>query len=953
MGQTGSPRRVSPRIYQCASIGGSHEGDSGSIVGSSKASFGERNSGTAGQKSNLPSSRGSSNSSLPIFVFSNAEETRFLASNPQFEAVEQTLYPSSQISYGNVSGDSAFTSPGHVGHVDRLKRRVSSHPDSLPVSQIPGLSLQGNRLLFQGTSFWPFNGPESVHKGDQGSPGSSSEQRNQGFCISGRLASPCRVVRRGFRDNRQDCVSPASSRLGGQFREVSLATVSVGSLPRSRTRSGQGHGSPFRAADPGTNFHGSVSRQQSSVTGKRMVTSLRTNGKHGGLNSLLPSVYEAHSSFPVETLLPGQASTLSESSGGSGVTRSSSVVDTSSQCQSGETVHRNASSNHDYDRCLSSRLGGSLADRDCVGGLVVAGEGVAYQSPGDGRSETSFDAMGPQSSRSLSDDSMRQLNDSILYQPSGRNKVSVSLSQDLGLTSFLPDSRYRPQGISPSGPDKRHGGCSVQRSVDGDGVVSFSDLGGSYLQDVRQTSSGSLRQRRQCEASNFLFPVLQSESMGNRCARNVLGRPLCLRLPSLVPDSQGSSQTAAISGGSSPGGSVLAETTVVPASPRVASGQSVQVSSKAQPSNSESGEDLASEATISSPFCLDVIHRQFQKEGLSREAADVAACSRRSSTIRTYDSRLERFRSWAQSNDIDPLEASVGQVAEFFKLLFSEGKQVSTIRNYRSAIAAVHRGFGDGSFVGSNDTLRHLLRGMFNKRPMLKRLAPSWSINDVLSSLGKSPFEPIHNSPLELLTYKTLFLVAAASARRRSELHALTIKKGFFRFSADGVHLLPDPSFMTKNQTVSFTPEEIFLPSIATTSSIREDRWVCPVRALKWYVEKTKSIRTSERLFIIPRAPFTPASKDTLSKWIVKLILPHVNREDSVRAHDIRAHASSRAWFAGVPLEEILRAAAWKTPSSFVASYLTDIVSSQGAFARAALGVSTSRTPGLPPASRC
>ena len=282
-------------------------------------------------------------------------------------------------------------------------------------------------------------------------------------------------------------------------------------------------------------------------------------------------------------------------------------------------------------------------------------------------------------------------------------------------------------------------------------------------------------------------------------------------------------------------------------------------------------------------------------------------------------------------------------------VLFREGKQVSTIRNYRSAISAVHKGFADGTTPGSNSIINQLLKGMFHRRPPSRRLPPSWSINQVLTMLSGPPYEPMHNSTLEHLTHKTLFLVAAASARRRSELHALTTKERYLRFDPSGVRMLPDPAFLTKNQSVSFTPSEIFLPSIPSMSSVREDRLVCPVRALKWYLEKTKPVRTSPRLFLVPRSPFQPASKDSISRWLVKVISSQANPDDHPRAHDIRAVASSEAWFRGVSMEDIMKAACWKTPSTFVACYLTDVLSSEGSFAASVLGGPSST---IPPSDR-
>ena len=173
--------------------------------------------------------------------------------------------------------------------------------------------------------------------------------------------------------------------------------------------------------------------------------------------------------------------------------------------------------------------------------------------------------------------------------------------------------------------------------------------------------------------------------------------------------------------------------------------------------------------------------------------------------------------------------------------------------------------------------------------------------------------------------------MAAASARR-SCLQALSTKPGHIRFESHGVRLIPDPAFLAKNQTLEFIPGDLFIPEIKTLSSVREDRFWCPVRALRWYLDRTKDIRSSTSLFILPGGQHSAASKDTISRWLAEVIRPHA--QGHARAHEIRGVAASRALFAGVPVPDILKAAAWKTPSTFVACYLSD---SLAAFGRAVL----------------
>ena len=222
------------------------------------------------------------------------------------------------------------------------------------------------------------------------------------------------------------------------------------------------------------------------------------------------------------------------------------------------------------------------------------------------------------------------------------------------------------------------------------------------------------------------------------------------------------------------------------------------------------GEGVASEDPGPSPDCMEIVRNSLRAQGIPEDIAFMAASARRPATIRTYNSRLAKFGGWCTDHATSPTEASVVQVSQFLMSLFEEGKQVNTIKNYRSAIAAVHRGFPDGSTMGTNRVLSQLLQGMSNARPVVRPLAPSWSLSGVLRALACEPYNPMHSCSLELLTRKTLFLVAAASARRRSCHQALSVKPCHIRFENHGVRMVPDPSFLAKTQTLTSVPGEIF-----------------------------------------------------------------------------------------------------------------------------------------------
>ena len=179
---------------------------------------------------------------------------------------------------------------------------------------------------------------------------------------------------------------------------------------------------------------------------------------------------------------------------------------------------------------------------------------------------------------------------------------------------------------------------------------------------------------------------------------------------------------------------------------------------------------------------------------------------------------------------------------------------------------SMHTGFDGGLSVSDHPIISRLFRSFFLQRPPARRLLPSWSRPKVLQTLSRPPFEPLAAASLLNVTIKTRFLVAVASGQRRSTIHAPSLAAGHIRFEPGQVRLIPEASFIAKNQTTSSGPCEIVLPSIPSISSVTGDKLWCPVRALKWYLDRTKTLRNSTCLFIAMQAPHQAASAVTISR---------------------------------------------------------------------------------------
>jgi hypothetical protein len=123
---------------------------------------------------------------------------------------------------------------------------------------------------------------------------------------------------------------------------------------------------------------------------------------------------------------------------------------------------------------------------------------------------------------------------------------------------------------------------------------------------------------------------------------------------------------------------------------------------------------------------------------------------------------------------------------------------------------------------------------------------------------------------------------------------------------------------------------------------LRVKRLGCPVRALKWYLNRTQTIRgIIEQLFITNVKPYRPAAKPTLAGWLVDVISSSGAVQDpgKPRAHSVRAYSTSWAFAKGLSISDIVNTVSWRTETTFVKTYLKEVgtTTQKGNYARSVL----------------
>ena len=129
--------------------------------------------------------------------------------------------------------------------------------------------------------------------------------------------------------------------------------------------------------------------------------------------------------------------------------------------------------------------------------------------------------------------------------------------------------------------------------------------------------------------------------------------------------------------------------------------------------------------------------------------------------------------------------------------------------------------------------------------PPTRTLVPKWDLS-VLAAIVEPLYEPLRHATLKDLTLKTLFLIAAASARRVSELHALCTVPPFLIERPGSFTLTTNPAFLPKTATRVVLSSDIELSAFhpASQSDLERGlRLMCPVWALRYYLQRTQPLR--------------------------------------------------------------------------------------------------------------
>ncbi len=300
--------------------------------------------------------------------------------------------------------------------------------------------------------------------------------------------------------------------------------------------------------------------------------------------------------------------------------------------------------------------------------------------------------------------------------------------------------------------------------------------------------------------------------------------------------------------GASPlGGALLAQPDVVSRTDAPRDSPSLANSSEEGSTFSERGHPLApAPRLVESPRM--VLGRDAEVlSGLPPAVVNTIASARALSTRQAYRLKWNLFVDWCSPRREDPRRCPIAVVLSFLQDGLERRLSPSTLKVYVAAIAAHHDAV-DGKSLGKHDLVIRFLRGARRLNPPRPHLVPSWDLPSVLSALRGAPFEPLQSVELKFLSLKTVLLSALATVKRVGDLQAFSVDDSCLEFGPADSHVVlrPRPGYVPKVPTMPFRDQVVNLQALPREEADPAIALLCPVRALRIYVDRTQSFRTAE-----------------------------------------------------------------------------------------------------------
>ena len=873
-----------------------------------------------------------------LFNFlSGIQETRRPKASYEFEAT-QSVCEGAQIQDVHSSDNCTGITPRRLVGISRFKGRVLPYSDKTNSQKVSEVLFPRKAVPVLCSPLRSVYSSKGVHQNVSAPSGSAARKGNTSLPLHRRLSissqDPSSVDSGGQYYNR----SPVSSRLHDKRDEITPLTspevaISRHSMGLSPCNVLSSRESCYRIEGGSPGVYDTVSNQVS----KTVQTVPRLNSSNTAGNTLCQVAHETYSNvlqFPLEgrgsTFGPSHCSTPNPY-------RPRSLVDRSFESDPGFRVAQSISDQGSDYGCLYSELGSPFEEQKSAGSLDTEPATLTYQRLGTTGDFQCIESLSSRCAGSVSVSPDGQHSCPLLHQQVGRNQVQRAVRFDVESHKLVHCSPDR----SGSSPHSRGGECSGGHVVQTDSAlprVGVSQQGDPEAFPVlARPRDRSVRYLRQQEASQILLHPVLSRGRDSECSSPRLDTPLSVCISSSTTHPTSVSEGGERGSSNDINCSEVDQEGLVPDSPGSASGFPSETSSGQRPGNSAGRDAVPSQPSRVATRGLDDQRNKLLATGLSQAAAATILAATSKKTLQCYKSCWKHFTSWCESKDIDPYTSTLTMITNYLQHCLNIGLTYNTVRGRISAINSMHSVFGVRRTLSREPSIQKFRRGAFITHTPVRDKVPAWDLPLVLQALKGPPFEPLEHIDMDLLTIKTVFLLAICSAKRIGELQSLDSRPAFCAVSDAGVVLRTGPNFIPKVPSLQNVEQALeFAPfGKDVRNPIGTSRAICVCRALRVYLDRTKPIRRTTQLFVTFKqgGQGKPVRTPTIATWLKKAIsmahsLQGKDIEQGFKAHGVRGQSCSWAELKCANIMDICRQACWKSPNTFVKHYKLDLPAS-------------------------
>ena len=872
---------------------------------------------------------------------SRSQKVRWVPIGDRSVSTEQVV-SSDTVQHGHIASSETSVEAGNVGNVARPIRCISPHSDATVITGISLFPSRRRQIQIPSATIRSELGTLAVHGSSQTGKEMGMEERFRSVSVPRRLAQS---------RSRQGSPPRVDAKVGDHL---------------SRTRAVSEHSKVRTSATTGNRVPRGKARLDSRQSFRHRGTTDKGEESCGGNGQLRPCVVTtggittgitgcnisdgAMGSPPPEAATGGddKGTTQGQSVASTGKSNrvdamSPEVLAATGSVDTRSTIPSSGGKGNPVHRRFSTGLGSSMQRsnlrRTVAGTYAPTHKLVRVESSVNSVDDLSIPM--PQQISSVHD---RQLHGSSICQSPRRDKVETIDGTDVRGGSSSEVNELHSQGKAHCRESKRSSRLSFTgRTSDSIRMEAIPRGFRMGMQPVSmgQARLGTVRQQYESPPRQVRVAVSGSKGVGNgrdNVRTASAGDNVCLS--STVSDGKVSTTISASTTIPSAASNALDATRGMDATTQPVDTTPVAMVPNVSSASSATTLEVPASTPRTSKPVSDVFGKERLRElGYSEEVIKKLELSHASSTRRQYRSKWTLFVAWSsqQTPPLDPTSPSEVAMAGFLTHLFDERKiSVGAIRNYRSAITYHWRRLSGYNPPQDDHVMRDLFNSFVRDRPVVTKKVVDWDIRLVLEFFMSGKFASWSDVSPREATLKTVFLVALASGKRRSEIHALTrdgIRETFG--VARGKFIDVKSGFLSKTHVRTSgrgQAQPIFLPAL-----VKEDdalHPLCPSTAVDEYLRLSDKYRSKEqgRLFIsYQEGQVKDVTTQTISSYIRQAIIlayensaPGLLSDLEVRPHSVRSVATSLRAIRSSSLDEVLSVGTWTSTNAFIKYYLTD-----------------------------